>query len=94
MIRASETSERRRGRERQEEREERSVTLGALPSGAHGADVTFALHFDADDAFFVVESGKRPLTPVLEGEARDILPWAMTGAIWVDADGDGRALKR
>jgi len=82
------------GRERQEEREERSVTLGALPSGAHGADVTFALHFDADDAFFVVASGKKPLTPVLEGDARDILPWAMTGAVWVDADGDGRALER
>ena len=90
VIRASE----RPGAPGRERDAEKSVTLTALPNGARGADVTFALRFDADDAFFVVASGKRPLTPVLDGDARGILPWAMTGAIWVDANGDGRALER
>jgi hypothetical protein len=70
------------------------VALAALPSGARGADLSFALRFDKDDAFFVVASGKKPLKPVLDGDDREILPWAMTGAIWVDADGDGRSLGR
>jgi hypothetical protein len=73
--------------------QEKAVKLGMLSSGALAADLTFALRFDTDDAFFVVASGSRPLTPVLEAE-REILPWAMTGAIWVDGDGDGRALGR
>jgi hypothetical protein len=70
------------------------VTLAPLPSGARAADVTFVVHADADDALFVVATGHRPLAPVLGGDERDIRPWAMTGAIWVDADGDGRALGR
>jgi hypothetical protein len=61
---------------------------------ARMADVSFALRFDEDDAFFVVASGKEPLSPVLGGDAKEILPWAMTGAIWVDADGDGKSLGR
>ena len=73
---------------------EQSVTLSVLPSGARGGDVSFQERFDADDAFFVVASGSAPLSPVLAGDERDILPWAMTGAIWVDADGDGRSLGR
>jgi hypothetical protein len=74
--------------------EDKAVKLTALPSGARGADVSFDARVDADDALFVVASGKRPLSPVLVGDEQDILPWAMTGAIWVDADGDGRALGR
>jgi hypothetical protein len=61
------------------------------------ADVEFALRFDADDAFFVVASGTKPMTPVLGRDGKtgeDLLPWAMTGAIWVDADGDGASLAR
>ena len=77
-----------------EREDEKRVTLAALPNGARGADVTFALRFDADDAFFILAMGHRPLTPVLGGDEREILPWAMTGAVWVDADGDGRALGR
>jgi antitoxin (DNA-binding transcriptional repressor) of toxin-antitoxin stability system len=76
----------------------KSVTLAPLKDGARGADVTFAaLRFDADDALFVVASGGKTLAPVLPllgGDPRDVLPWAMTGAIWVDADGDGKSLGR
>jgi hypothetical protein len=74
--------------------DQKAVKLAPLPSGARGADVTFVQHGDVDDALFVVASGSRPLTPVLAGDGHGILPWAMTGAIWVDADGDGRALGR
>ncbi len=88
VVRASETPA---GPEPQQSK---SVTLVPLASGAHGADVTFPLRFERDDAFFVVASGTKPLTPVLEGDDREILPWAMTGAIWVDANGDGRSLGR
>jgi hypothetical protein len=31
---------------------------------------------------------------VLAGDDKEITPWAMTGAIWIDADGDGKALGR
>jgi hypothetical protein len=37
------------------------------------------------------------MTPVLAagpGGNAEITPWAMTGAIWIDADGDGKALGR
>jgi hypothetical protein len=34
------------------------------------------------------------MRPVLSGDDADITPWSMTGAIWVDADGDGRSLGR
>jgi hypothetical protein len=77
---------------------EQPVRLTPLPSGARAADVTLSLRVDGDDAVFVVVSGARPLTPVLgggaEGDVHGILPWAMTGAFWVDADGDGAALAR
>jgi hypothetical protein len=41
-----------------------------------------------------VVQGNRPLTPVLSGAPDEILPFAMTSPIWIDADGDGRALGR
>jgi hypothetical protein len=73
----------------------RRVKLGPLPGGAQAADVTFdRLRFDADDAFYVVAKGSRPMSPVLSGDPKEIAPWAMTGAIWVDADGDGKSLGR
>jgi hypothetical protein len=31
------------------------------------------------------------MTPVLDA---DVTPWAMTGVIWIDADGDGHSLGR
>jgi hypothetical protein len=72
----------------------RAVKLAPLPGGALGANVTFVLRVDGDDALFVVASGTRLLSPILGGDGRELAPWAMTGAIWVDADGDGRALGR
>jgi hypothetical protein len=64
--------------------------------GAIGADATFVVRAKADDAIVVVASGSKTMTPVL-GEGTDpaeTTPWAMTGAIWIDADGDGKALGR
>jgi hypothetical protein len=63
-------------------------------AGALVADVSFDLHVSGDDAFVVTASGARPMSPVLAGDDREIVPWAMTGALWVDADGDGRTLGR
>ncbi|HZU81528.1 MAG TPA: CehA/McbA family metallohydrolase [Polyangiaceae bacterium] len=74
--------------------DERTVKLSPTASGALAADVAFVERADADDALFVVATGARSLAPVLGGDDREILPWAMTGAIWLDPDGDGRALGR
>jgi hypothetical protein len=47
------------------------------------------------DTFVVVEvRGQQPLEPVLTGDAAGILPFAMTAPLWIDADGDGKALGR
>jgi hypothetical protein len=47
------------------------------------------------DTFVIVEvHGEKPLEPVLTGDAAEILPFAMTAPLWIDADGDGRALGR
>ncbi len=59
-----------------------------------GADLTFTVVARSDDAIAVVASGSRPMSPVLSGDAAEIAPWAMTGAIWIDADGDGKSLGR
>jgi hypothetical protein len=73
----------------------KSVTLAPLKSGARGADTTFTVRADSDDAVFVTASGHRPMTPVLAAsDAKEITPWAMTGAVWIDADGDGKSLGR
>jgi hypothetical protein len=65
-----------------------------LSAGAVGADVAPRVHVDGDDALVVIVSGATPMTPVLGGDPKEIQPWAMTGAIWIDADGDGQALGR
>jgi hypothetical protein len=73
------------------------ITEKPNASGALAADAAFTVHVTADDAFVVVASGQRPLSPVLGAAAGDeaaITPWAMSGAIWVDADRDGKVLKR
>lgn len=72
----------------------RPVKLAAMPSGANGADLAVDVAVTADDALAVIVSGARPMQPVLSGDPLEISPWAMTGAIWVDADGDGKALGR
>jgi hypothetical protein len=68
------------------------------PEGAIAADTTFVVSVAGDDAFVVIASGTQGLAPVLgpgpDRAADETAPWAMTGAIWIDADGDGRALGR
>jgi len=56
--------------------------------------VTFTLRAPKDDAFVVLASGATPMTPVLSGDTHEIAPHALTGAIWIDADGDGKSLSR
>lgn len=63
-------------------------------SGAMEADVTFSVRAAADDAFVVIVSGTRPMKPMFSGEDRELNPWAMSGAIWIDANGDGKSLAR
>ena len=67
---------------------------GPLPSSAVGQDLVATVRFAEDDAVVVLADGATPMTPVLSGEAKEIAPYAMTGAIWVDANGDGEALGR
>ena len=35
-----------------------------------------------------------PVLGAADGGEGDITPWAMSGAIWIDADGDGKSLGR
>jgi hypothetical protein len=73
----------------------KTVKLAPLRSGARGADTTFTVRADADDALFVTASGHRPMTPALAAsDTKEITPWAMTGAVWIDSDGDGKSLGR
>lgn len=73
----------------------KTVKLAPTKSGAHAADAAFTVPVDGDDAIFVIASGTKPMTPVLAAsDAKEISPWAMTGAIWVDVDGDAKALGR
>ncbi|HLM73569.1 MAG TPA: CehA/McbA family metallohydrolase, partial [Polyangiaceae bacterium] len=53
-----------------------------------------AIRVAADSFLVVVVRGARPLTPVLSGDPAEIAPFAMTSPLWIDADGDGRALGR
>lgn len=71
-----------------------TVTPKASASGAMDAEATFRVRASADDAFVVIASGTRPMRPVLSGDDKEIAPWAMTGAIWIDANGDGKSLGR
>jgi hypothetical protein len=74
------------------ESKEIAVTQKPDGTGAHAAEARFSLKFAADDAFVVIASGKKPMHPVFAGDDAEVSPWAMTGAIWVDADGDGSSL--
>jgi hypothetical protein len=75
----------------------RAIQEKPLASGALAADETFTLAAKADDAFVVVATGTRPMVPVLaagSGADAEVTPWAMSGPIWIDADGDGKSLGR
>ncbi len=70
-----------------------SVIETPLASGALGAETAFTLRVPADDALIVEASGDAPMAPVVPGGV-ETRPWAMTGAVWVDGDGDGQSLWR
>jgi len=72
----------------------RPVTLAPTNTGSMAADVSIPVVVRADDALYVVATGSKLMTPVLAGDAKEISPWAMSGALWVDADGDGKSLHR
>ena len=71
-----------------------TVTPKKNARGAYEADATFAVRATADDAFVVFASGTKPMRPMFSGDDKEIAPWAMTGAVWIDADGDGKSLGR
>ncbi|MBX3188316.1 MAG: CehA/McbA family metallohydrolase [Labilithrix sp.] len=72
------------------------VTLTPTKSaaGVMTAEASFSIRASADDAFVVIVSGTRAMKPMYGGDDREISPWAMSGAIWIDADGDGKSLGR
>ncbi len=70
------------------------VKLAPTPAGAAAADVKVPIAVERDAAFVVIARGGAPMTPVLAGDPAEITPFAMTGAVWIDADGDGRSLGR
>jgi hypothetical protein len=63
-------------------------------AGALEADASFTVRASADDAFVVMVSGGAPMRPMFTGEDKELTPYAMSGAIWIDADGDGTSLGR
>jgi hypothetical protein len=75
--------------------EARPIVEKLTARGALAADVAFTVRAVRDDAVVVIVSGKTPMSPVLragagEGEAGALLPWAMTGALWIDPGERGR----
>ncbi|MBL9110265.1 MAG: hypothetical protein JNM74_13365, partial [Myxococcales bacterium] len=56
------------------------------------AELELAVTVAADDALSVVVRGVRELREVMDGAGDDLRPYAMTSAIFLDADGDGRSL--
>ncbi len=72
------------------------VALVPKPNGkgALVATATFDVQAPADDAVVVFVSGTKPMRPVLSGEDAEIAPFAMSAPLWIDADGDGKALSR
>ncbi len=57
-------------------------------------DLTLPFAISGDDALVVFARGVRELREVLDGEGEDVRPFAMTSAIFLDADGDGKAMNR
>ncbi len=68
--------------------EAQPVTLRPTPTDARSADAVFHLRATADDAFVVLADSSAPVGR--GGQAGQ----AMTGALWIDADGDGESLGR
>ena len=68
--------------------------IALRPTAADGraGDATFHLRAAADDAFVVVASASSPAPDASVDPASPTR--AMTGALWIDADGDGESLGR
>lgn len=79
-------------------RDETPVPIAlSAPKTENGAIVREGAHrftTKEDDAFVVVVNGSSPMKPVLAGDADETRPSAVTGPIWIDADGDGKAMGR
>ncbi|MEO7327961.1 MAG: CehA/McbA family metallohydrolase, partial [Minicystis sp.] len=67
---------------------------GLPPAKAAPGEAASPLEIEADTFLVAVVQGKKPLSPVLSGDPQEILPFAMTAPLWLDADGDGKALGR
>lgn len=63
-------------------------------AGLCRGDVSLRVRVEADDAVAVFATGERELREVMDGAGPELLPFAMTSAVFLDADGDGRALGR
>lgn len=76
--------------------ETKEITPKLNPRGALVADLAFSVPASSDDAFVVIASGRQSMAPIVAagGNSDEVAPWAMTGAIWIDADGDGHSLGR
>ncbi|MEO7111224.1 MAG: CehA/McbA family metallohydrolase, partial [Polyangiaceae bacterium] len=73
---------------------EKKISLKLTKSGETSARIDIPIHVTQDDAVSIYAAGDEPLSPVLSGDAKEIAPYAMTSAIWIDADGDGKSLGR
>ncbi|XXX74723.1 CehA/McbA family metallohydrolase [Sorangium sp. So ce134] len=67
---------------------------GAVGGGRPGQGARGAISVTEDTFVVAIVRGRRPLEPVLTGDPGEILPFAMTAPLWIDADGDGRSLGR
>ncbi len=70
------------------------VTERPNASGALVATARFELPVDRDDALIVTAAGDKSLTPVLPGDPSELMPFVLSGVIWIDGDGDGHSLGR
>lgn len=57
-------------------------------------DLVLTTTVTEDDAIVVYARGMRELTEVLDGASDELRPFALTSAIFLDADGDGKSLGR
>ncbi|WP_437672825.1 hypothetical protein [Sorangium sp. So ce131] len=67
---------------------------GSLGERRPGQTARDAISVTEDTFVVAIVRGRRPLEPVLAGDPGEILPFAMTAPLWIDADGDGRSLGR
>lgn len=79
-------------------RDEKPLGIALSPprteNGAIVREATHRFTTKEDDAFVVVVNGPSPMKPVLAGDPDETRPSAVTGPIWIDADGDGKSLGR